>query len=344
MRTTDQVDVITNNTNALYAIKLLDEAVALGLDRGELLADAGVHRSEVDNPEAHLAMEKYLRLVEVTMDRCEAPDLGFRVGEHTSLMEHGVLGYAMLNSANFAECLQRYCRYQRLVGPLFEVEVVTEGDVAMMCTRPLPGGWQLSPSVIRYYTQEWLATGVIWASLIGRDYLFTEVEIAHSAEGGEQAYENHLKLMPRFGQSGTRAKFPAEWLSLPLQVANESIGAMCAQQCERLLDELSHYRGWAAEVYRQLSLSPGEIPNMNAMADRLHMASRTLRRRLDSEGLTYQQLVIDFRLAMARQYLRESQLPVNEVAELVGYANPANFYRTFLRAEGMTPQKFRTVI
>jgi AraC-like DNA-binding protein len=78
------------------------------------------------------------------------------------------------------------------------------------------------------------------------------------------------------------------------------------------------------------------------MADLLHISPRTLRRRLEQDGKTYQQLVVDFRMAMARQYLAETKLPVNEIADLIGYSNPANFYRTFRQIEQMTPQNYRS--
>ena len=47
---------------------------------------------------------------------------------------------------------------------------------------------------------------------------------------------------------------------------------------------------------------------------------------------------------MARQYLAETKIPVNEVADLVGYSNAANFYRTFQQIEKLTPQQYRLQI
>jgi len=77
------------------------------------------------------------------------------------------------------------------------------------------------------------------------------------------------------------------------------------------------------------------------MASNLHIGTRTLRRRLKDENTSYQQVVAEFRVAMAKRYLGETTLPANEVAVLVGYSDPANLYRVFQRETGQTPQQYR---
>ncbi len=67
-----------------------------------------------------------------------------------------------------------------------------------------------------------------------------------------------------------------------------------------------------------------------------------LRRHLLRENTRFQDVVVSHRIAMARRYLTETSLPANEIAGLVGYADPANFYRTFRRMEGMAPLAYRT--
>ncbi len=80
---------------------------------------------------------------------------------------------------------------------------------------------------------------------------------------------------------------------------------------------------------------------MDEMADKLHVGVRTLRRRLKEEGTTYQDVVKEFRVAMAKRYLQETRLPANEIALLVGYSDPANLYRVFHADTGVTPHEFR---
>ncbi len=80
---------------------------------------------------------------------------------------------------------------------------------------------------------------------------------------------------------------------------------------------------------------------MELMASKLHLGVRTLRRRLREDETTYQDVVKNFRVAMAKRYLQETDLPANEIASLVGYSDPANLYRVFSEYTGNTPQQFR---
>ena len=86
---------------------------------------------------------------------------------------------------------------------------------------------------------------------------------------------------------------------------------------------------------------PGEFPTLEEMSQRLKMGSRTLRRRLVKENLTYQQILDDVRYRLAREYLHGTILPVTEIAELLGFSDAANFRRSFRRWSDKTPSQFR---
>jgi AraC-like DNA-binding protein len=62
---------------------------------------------------------------------------------------------------------------------------------------------------------------------------------------------------------------------------------------------------------------------------------------LREEQLSYQQLVAQWRQQMATHYLCNTALAVQQIAYLLGYADPANFGRAFLQHQGVSPQKFR---
>ncbi len=335
--------MIIEMTNAVYATKLLEQLDINGVNADDLRLKAGITASEIEFPESLLQSKKYHRLVELALQQPETPyDLGFRVGEGTQLLDHGIMGYAILNSHDMHQCMQRYIRYLPLTGPVMDVSMQRQEKHMALRLTPLVGQWNINIHTLRYFTQEWLASLDMWGNLIdiGRG-LFTEVKVAFAADGHENLYRRHLHCPISFNHSVTEALFPEKYLTLPFSTGNDSIGDICEAQCQRLLADLEHHQGWSAQVYQKLSRSP-KIPNITKMADLLHISPRTLRRRLEQDGKTYQQLVVDFRMAMARQYLTETKLPVNEIADLIGYSNPANFYRTFRQIEQMTPQNYRS--
>jgi AraC-like DNA-binding protein len=328
-------------TSSLYLSKLVEVLATLGVHRDEFLQVAGLAEEEISDRDAHITLDKYLAAVQCALDLSRCEELGFLVGEHTSTLEHGILGYALLSSATLRESLARYQRYQSLLGPVLHVELVIEGDSASFEARPL-GTLALSRAQLAYFTQEWLVGWNQWMPLIGEQGAFFEqVKLAYPQSYTPSSYDRHLGCPVDFGARRTVAFFPARYLDCELDYANDTIGAICAAQCEYLRRSLGTGAGVCAEIHSFLATSPGRIPGMEEAASTLNVSSRTLRRRLDTEGTTYQQLVIDFRIAMAQQYLESTALPSNEIAALVGYADTANFYRTFRSAVGMTPAAWR---
>jgi AraC-like DNA-binding protein len=58
---------------------------------------------------------------------------------------------------------------------------------------------------------------------------------------------------------------------------------------------------------------------MPEVAQRLGMSQRTLARRLESEKLTFLEVLDSLRFDLAKRYLREPDIPIAEVAWLLGY-------------------------
>ena len=331
-----------DHTKAIYLVKLVEVLRERNLLAAPVLEAAGLPEFPQRDHDASMPLSQYLAGVEEAVRLNSLSDLGFLVGEKTTPLEHGVLGYALLSSPTLRDCLGRYVRFQYLQGPLLTVSFAESGSTAEMKAVARRGRWQMSPAAFRYIVQEWLVGWNQWCQLIGRSGSFFEhVRLGYSSDGQRRNYEEHLGCTVSFDNDETTAIFASRRLDLPLSYADESIAALCAVQCERLLEVLQLRAGLVADIHRQLASRPGQVPNMDEMAKSLHIGTRTMRRRLKDENTSYQQVVSEFRVAMAKRYLSETSLPANEVAMLVGYSDPANLYRTFHRETGQTPLQYR---
>ena len=330
-------------TKAVYLIKLVEALESTGVDPSPVLAAANLDWGIREDRDRPLPIADYLDAVELAVGRYpEIPDLGFRVGEDTTLLDHGVLGYALLSSPTLRDSVKRFVRYQYLQGPLLSMSFQEAGATAALIVVPRRGRWRMSPLAHRYVVQEWLASWNQVYQQVGRTSSFFEhVRLGYSASEEQRYYEEHLGCTVSFGNAETTAIFPSRRLDRPLEYADESIAALCAVQCERLLETLNQRSGLVAEIHRHLASAPGTVPGMETMAHGLHVGARTLRRQLKAEGTTYQDVVKDFRIAMAKHYLEETSLPISEIAALVGYADATNLYRAFRAFTGCTPREFR---
>jgi AraC-like DNA-binding protein len=88
------------------------------------------------------------------------------------------------------------------------------------------------------------------------------------------------------------------------------------------------------------TLSAGHPP-IEAVAAAVNTSVRTLQRRLAVSGRTYQTLVDEVRLAVARHALVASNAPLKAIAVDLGFAEHASFTRAFRRWTGQTPLQYR---
>ncbi len=94
----------------------------------------------------------------------------------------------------------------------------------------------------------------------------------------------------------------------------------------------------AEQIQQKLT---GRRPTIEDIADALHISSRTLQRRLQDEGSSFQRVLEEARHQLARHYLNNSVLELNEAAYLLGYEDANSFVRAFRTWEGIPPARWR---
>jgi AraC-like DNA-binding protein len=89
-------------------------------------------------------------------------------------------------------------------------------------------------------------------------------------------------------------------------------------------------------------LLPHAKASASNVAQKLALSTRTLSRKLRDEGVTFAEVLDETRIALAKRYLAERDLPVSEIAWLLGYAEVSSFTHAFKRWTGETPRQFRS--
>jgi AraC-like DNA-binding protein len=84
-----------------------------------------------------------------------------------------------------------------------------------------------------------------------------------------------------------------------------------------------------------------ELPSFEALTGMLNMSPRTLRRRLEKEGTSYQRIKDNARRDVAITLLSRERMTVSDVAERVGFSDPSAFHRSFKKWTGLSPGAYR---
>lgn len=83
------------------------------------------------------------------------------------------------------------------------------------------------------------------------------------------------------------------------------------------------------------------IPCTKETAEQLCLSQRTLRRKLQKEGSTYQELKDQLRRDIAIEKLRKENTSIEDIAEQLSFSDPGTFSRAFKRWTQLSPVKFR---
>lgn len=167
-----------------------------------------------------------------------------------------------------------------------------------------------------------------------------EVLLSRPVPSDPDVYSRYFRCPVRFNEGQTCLILRARDMAFRLPSAN-------AKQRETLHTALQRHlaqqpQGFAARVKHALRplLLAGSASHRQVAAH-LNMHPRTMGRRLEEEGLTFEQLKDEVRLAVARELLARTDIAVSDVAAALGYATPSAFVRAFRRWTGGSPSAWR---
>jgi AraC-like DNA-binding protein len=258
-----------------------------------------------------------------------------------SISDYGLLGYAMMSSATLEQAVQIAVKYHKLAGAMFELAFDVDGDEAVLrIDHLLPGGR------VGQYTVEELFAGIsrLIGLLLGRDHKPSRILLNYEAPDYAEKHLQCFRCPVIFDQPSCQYRFSREELAEPLAEADANTARICEESCRKLLNQMEIEDDIISRICHLLLSTPGEFPKLDAVANKLSLGARTLRRRLNDLGTSYQRTLDDVRRELAIEYLRTTNLTVQEIAELLGYSEVTNFRRAFMRWVELSPYQYRKQI
>ncbi len=322
-----------------YPRLLLDMMTERGFSRKQVLQGSSMDEGLFDKPEHRLTPAEFLFLILQCFYLTKDPSLGYEMGLRTPVTSHGFLGYGVMSCANLEEAIKLAQRFVRLRTVLMSFKLEIEGDFAIVvASSNYPVG------LLRQFIFESLLLSLTRAGsfITGNSINAGEIHFDFAEPVYYQSVKH--KLPPIFfNKEANQLRFPKAFLSQPLIMADPVAAKLAAEQCERELALMESSTDIPAQVRAMLSHQQGYYPQLEQVADRLFMSSRTLKRRLQQTGLGFQQLLDEARKRDAIKLLQNTSLTVEQIALRLGYTDPANFSRAFKKWTGEPPSQYRTI-
>jgi AraC-like DNA-binding protein len=167
--------------------------------------------------------------------------------------------------------------------------------------------------------------------------------VRHFRDSTPAEFKSFLANDVEFSADADEIVFRKRVASLPIVGADPYLNRLLRQYADEALVQRPQKRDSVrANVERVIPpLLPHGKAKISEVAGHLGLSCRTLSRSLSAEGLTFTKILDEFRAALARRHLKDRDLPISEIAWLLGYREISAFTNAFKRRTGMNPRQFR---
>ena len=302
-----------------------------------VLRHAGLPQSFLGQPRVLINTEELFALWRSIGEVSADPAIGLLLGTENRTERFHPVGLAALSSDTFGAAIDQMARYKQLTCP---EEIVQEKDGNEWS---IQFRWLLADEAEPLVLIE---CAFAWILSTGRHGTGTRlsplrVEFVQS-RAHAKAIERHFGCPVVFGAHRNAIVFRSSDAAKPFVTRNAELLAMLAPQFEEELKQENKDENFAERVRIAIQQKlTGRRPSIDDVADALHISSRTLQRRLQEEGSSFQRVLDEARHQLARHYLNNSHLELNEAAYLLGYEDGNSFVRAFRSWEGVPPARWR---
>jgi len=309
---------------------------SLGVDPAEVLAEVGVELSLFDDPDNLIGYAARGRLIRHCVARTGCPHLGLLVGQQGQLRDLGLVGLLAKYSPDVGAALHCLVRHFHLHARGATVSMAVKGDVTT-----LTYDIQLPHTEATDQLGDGAAAMLfnIMRSLCGAHWVPSEVLLAHRRPADDGVYRRVFQSPLGFDAECNGLKFPAYWLDHPLPAADPDLSRLLHKQIDAMESRSDSFPDQVRSVLRSALLT--RHARADQVAALFSMHSRTLSRRLEACGTSYQALLDESRFEIARQMLENTALEVGQIARALDYADASAFTRAFRRWSGTTPGQWR---
>jgi AraC-like DNA-binding protein len=317
------------------------QAIVLAYQRVErdpagALAAAQIAPSELQRPGARVTAAQFEALNAHAMHELDDEALGW-FSRRMPWGSYGMLCRASLTSPNLGVALARWCRHHRLLVDDVRLQLQVSGGVAQLWIEEQR---DLGPmrefclvSCLRF------VHGYASWAIDSRVSLQT-ASFPFAAPAHADAYPLMFDGQLHFGAAHAGYSFDARYLALPLARDERALRTMLRRALPLTVLQYRRDRLLGQRV-RELLRTRSDAGTADALAEQLHVSTRTLHRQLQAEGLSVQGLKDQVRHEQAVEQLRRTTRSVKQIALSVGFRNEKSFARAFRQWTGLAPGAFR---
>lgn len=317
-------------------LTVLDE---LGYEPVSFLENTSLSIDSLEDVNVIISAEDENKFFDNILTKTEDSLIGLKLGEPFIPQRYGIFGFALISAETLRHALTLAIHFYKLTFTYFIFDFKVKGEFAeFSVTNPLFAKQEV---IDLLNDREVSAIVVAIQAIIAEPLPLHQIHLPHDGHGKMQAYKDYFNCEVLFNQAKAKVVFSSSILDKKLENSDPQTSQFFHQQCQMLIAKLADHSLFVDQVRMIILSRPGYFPDIDYIAEKISISTRTLRRRLSDEGSSYRDILDEIRYKLAVEYLTETQLALAEVSYLLGYSEPGNFTHAFRRWSGQSPSDYR---
>ncbi|RLQ22504.1 helix-turn-helix domain-containing protein [Seongchinamella sediminis] len=302
----------------------------------------GLSSKLLANPDHLVPCESACELLDIAARQLRRPDFGLMMGEKRKLYQIGVLWPLVAHSPDVGEGVKAAVKHLHLHNRGMSWQLDVEGDRAWLTRTD-----RVATEVPTFQWGVYSTCSVvgILKALCGKHWRPSSVGFIHPTPEGQHLYNRFFGVEVAFNREFNSIVFPASDLSGKISDHNSSLYEQISRQVQALEDEYERQEDICSRM-KVLIEQRMHTPacTQSAIAEVLSMHPKALQRALNAHGATFRELKAEVRLDMAERYLKDSEIPLTTIADILGFSELSSFSHAFKTRHKMSPAVWRETV
>jgi AraC-like DNA-binding protein len=317
------------------AILLAYEKYGVAPDRA--LAAARITPAQLRRADARIDAQQMETISATAMQELDDEALGW-FSRRLPWGTYGVLCRASVGSPNLLVALKRWCRHHALLTDDIRLELAMDRAGARLhieekCELGAMREFCLLTS-LRY-----IHGYACW--LVDSQLPLAEVTFPFPPPPHASVYPLLFPGPVRFDRAAASMTFDSRYLELVPRRDEPALRRMLEHALPLTVRQYRRDRLLVERVRGYLSDPSHHPTTAAALASALHVSVRSLHRQLANEGASLQAIKDDVRRQRALELLRRSDIPIKQLARMIGFRNDKSFARAFKAWTGNSASEYR---
>lgn len=305
----------------------------------KVLAQAGLAEDQLSDINLPVDLDSYVRMMELAAAETGNDNFGLWYGQQFKPEMLGLIGAIAIASPTLGLALDNLARLFPFHQQATRTTLTRRGDLIGLEYRIVDGG------IVERRQDAELTLGMlvnVVRHCLGTNWAPEEILFEHPKPSGWRQHSEAFSAPVQFGRRTNALIFRKDRVHQRMPQGDLRRANLLCDQLVKVggsvgvVSLLDHVKG---EIRGRL---PDGVLYIDTVADAVGLQRWTLQRRLAEYGLSFSEVIDLVRRELAESHIRQPNVTILEMSNILGYSELSAFSRAFRRWFGASPQKIRS--